>query len=30
MRRLRAILEREAGESVADAGGGQRVTVAAG
>ncbi|HEY5342382.1 MAG TPA: SRPBCC family protein [Solirubrobacteraceae bacterium] len=30
MRRLRAILEREAGASIADAGGGQRVTVAAG
>jgi uncharacterized protein YndB with AHSA1/START domain len=30
MRRLRAILEREAGVSIADVGGGQRVTVAAG
>jgi uncharacterized protein YndB with AHSA1/START domain len=30
MRRLRAILEREAGASIADVGGGRRVTVAAG
>jgi uncharacterized protein YndB with AHSA1/START domain len=30
MRRLRAIVERDAGESIAGAGGGQRVTVAAG
>jgi uncharacterized protein YndB with AHSA1/START domain len=30
MRRLRSIIERDAGESIAAAGGGQRVTVAAG